>query len=165
MKRTLFILTTIIAIVFNGTAQNLKSDSIEVQKTFGGYNFFLNNKKLTTEELLFTMKSNEPAYLEMKSSQKFNIAGIVTGSVGGFLLGLQIGNATKGNTPKWEMVTVGSVISLLSIPLNIQAVKRSKKAVDLYNSSHSQVSFWKKEKSDFQFCFGVNNIALNIKLN
>lgn len=165
MKRTLFILTTIITFIFNGTAQNLKSDSIEVQKAFGGYKFFLNNKKLTTEKLLFTMKSNEPAYLEMKSSQKFNIAGIVTGSVGGFLLGQQIGNATKGNTPKWEMVALGSVISLLSIPLNIQAVKRSKKGVDLYNSSLSQTSFWKKEKPELHFCFGVNNIALNIKFH
>ncbi|MEY3500165.1 MAG: hypothetical protein RL308_1834 [Bacteroidota bacterium] len=165
MKRTLFILATIIAIVFNGTAQNLKCDSIEVKKVFGGYKFFFNNKKITTEKLLFTMKSNEPAYLEMKSSQKFNIAGIVTGSVGGFLLGLQIGNATKGNTPKWEMVALGSVISLLSIPLNMQAVKRSKKAVDLYNSSLSQTSFWKKEKPELHFCFGVNNIALNIKFH
>lgn len=109
---------------FDGTAQNLKSDSIQVKKAFGGYKFFLNNKKLTTEQLLFSMKSNELAYLEMRSSQKFNIAGIVTGSVGGFLLGVQIGKATKGNTPKWEMVALGSVISLLSIPLNIQAVKR-----------------------------------------
>lgn len=165
MKRTLLILTTIIATIFNGTAQNLKSDSIEVQKSFGGYQFFFNNKKLTTEKLLFTMKSNEQAYLEMKSSQKFNIAGIATGSVGGFILGLQIGNATKGNTPKWEMVALGSAISLLSIPLYIQAVKKSKKAVELYNSSLRQTSFLKKEKPELHFCFGVNNIALNIKFH
>jgi hypothetical protein len=164
MKRTLFILTLIIAFVFQGNAQNLNSDSIKVQKVFGGCNFILNSKKLTVKQLVLTMKPHEQAYLEMKSSQKYYTAGIITASVGGFLLGWQMGNAINANSPKWGMVALSSGIALLSIPLTRQSVRKARNAVDLYNSSLSQTTFWKKNKPELRLCFDGNNIALKIKL-
>ncbi|MBW8323714.1 MAG: hypothetical protein K0M50_03015 [Prolixibacteraceae bacterium] len=117
MKQTLFIFILIIAFVFQGAARNLKSDTIRIQKVFGGYNFIQNGEKLSVKQLVLVTKTYEPAYSLMKSSQKLYSTGVITACVGGFIIGSQVGRSIDGQSPRWEIVALGSGIALASIPL------------------------------------------------
>lgn len=158
MKQSLLILTLIIAFVFQGTAQNFKSDTIRIQKVFGGYNFIQNSKKLTVKQLVLATKTYDPAYSLMKSSQKLYVAGIITASIGGFVIGSQIGRSIDGRSPKWGIVIIGGGFALASIPLTRISIKKAVNAVGLYNSSLKQ-----RSNVELGLSFKGNIIGLEMK--
>jgi hypothetical protein len=109
------------------------SDSLHIYETRSGMKFTLNKKVLTMPELMNTLRDYQPAYDEMRSAKRNKIS-VVTGFIGGFLIGWPLGNLIAGEKPQWIMAGIGAGVIGLTIPLDKAYKKHAKKAIALYNA-------------------------------
>jgi hypothetical protein len=163
MQRLIFLVTFILLFTLLGKGQQSISDSIIVQKSFGGYNFSQGGKKLTVKQLVGSMKLYEPAYLTIKSSQRNYYGGIVAGCIGGFIIGWQIGYSMDGSSPKWGMIALGSGIALTAIPFTIKAFKKALKATEIYNGSIRKVTFRLQCRPEMGLCLNGNGLGMIVR--
>ncbi len=109
------------------------SDSLHIYETRSGLKFTLNKKVLTMPELMNTLRDHQPAYDEMRLAKRNKIS-VVTGFIGGFLIGWPLGSLIAGEKPKWIMAGIGAGIIGITFPLDKAYRKHAKKAVELYNA-------------------------------
>jgi hypothetical protein len=158
MRKTL-LLAAVLLVSISSICQTA-SDSITVVKVFGGRQFFQNDKKLKTGQLVKLMESNEQALKYIKSAQTNNTVSAIIGYAGGFMIGWPIGTAIGGGDPNWTLAAVGAGLVAVSIPLSIKATKQTLMAVDLYNQSFRRTSSIKKPELQLQFRGNSVGIAL-----
>ena len=89
-------------------------------------------------DLLEITQSNPEAYQEMKRAKSNHSLANVMGFIGGGLIGWPIGTAIGGGEPKWVLAGAGAVVLFFAIPLSTGYNKRSKSAVEIYNSGLAQ---------------------------
>lgn len=130
MKKTILVLGVIL---FSGAFCN--AQKIESEKIFGGYKYTQNGKIMTMSDLANAMKSNTEAFKYIKKAKSNYNAGVVLGSIGGFLVGWPIGTAIGGGEPNWALAGVGAAIIAITIPINKGFTKNATKAIDIYNTS------------------------------
>ena len=141
MKKTLlltFVMLTISTINFAQEAINItpnQTDSIELKKIFGGYQFYQNDKLLKFKQLDNLIKSNNEAYDQFKSSKSSRTIATILGYAGGFMIGWPLGTAIAGGKPNWVIAGAGAGLTAISIPISINSNKKLKKAVSIYNST------------------------------
>ncbi len=130
--------------LFWGSFGQSPSDSIFMQKSFGGYTFYQHGQRLTNmAEVAGAMQSNEIAYLAFKRAKaNYGIANVF-GFAGGFMIGWTLGTAIGGGEPNWTVAGVGGGLLLVSIPLFSNANKRAKLAVNTFNSGLGSSSIFK----------------------
>lgn len=116
------------------------SDSIEMRKKFGGYQFYENGRVLSMAQLKSTLRQDSQAFSEFKSARSANGIATVLGFAGGALIGWPLGTALGGGEPEWAMLGAGVGLVGVSIPFIVKANKKFKKAVDLYNSNPENTS-------------------------
>lgn len=117
------------------------NDTIYSQKVFGGYRFWKKEKELKYSELLTIVKNNREAYKLIKSAQASNGFSVVLGGVGGFLVGYQLGTAIAGGEPNLAVGGVGIGLMGLSIPISINASKKARQGVAIYNKQIQELSY------------------------
>lgn len=136
MKKTfLTLLFTLATIMF------CFSQKIETEKVFGGYKYSLNGSQMTIKDLVKTMKSNSQAFNLIKKAQSNNIISSILGYAGGGLIGFPIGSAISGGDANWTLAGIGAGLVAIGIPISSNVNKKTKQAIDLYNSSLSSTSF------------------------
>jgi hypothetical protein len=144
MKKINIILIILIS-SFN-FAMGQTNDSITMKKVVGGYHFFLGEERLTVNQLVKAMKTNNEAYSLVKSAQSNNTIASVIGGVGGFMVGWTLGTALGGGEPNWAVAGVGAGLIVVSIPISHSFNKKVKKAVETYNRGFQTSSFWDDNK-------------------
>src|ERR1044071_4193970 len=97
MKR-LTVLTMILIFSERGHSQvEHFKDSIEIAKRpLGGIEFYQHDKKLTGGQVLRVMNTNPAATAFFKKSRTQNVVSTLLGTVGGFLVGYELGAAIAG---------------------------------------------------------------------
>ena len=80
------ILIAVLAFVsLSSTFAQSTSDSISVNKVFGGYQFIYKDRPLTVKQLMSTLEVNEEAYKVIKSAKGSYDFAMVLSYAGGFL--------------------------------------------------------------------------------
>jgi hypothetical protein len=138
------------------------AQKIEIEKVFGGYKYTQKGDKMTLQDLARTMESNPEASKLIRQAQTNNTISLITGGIGGFLIGYPIGTAISGKEPNWILAGIGAGIAIISFPLSSSANKKAKQAIELYNSSLKSTSF-KETKYDIDVVANANSIGLSIK--
>jgi hypothetical protein len=149
MKLTVF-LSCLICMSLHSSAQTT-NDSIIIRSSFGGLQFYQNNKKLKMAELVKTMETNTLASQHLKTARTNNtFAGILSG-IGGFLIGWPVGTAIAGGDPEWAMAGVGAGLVVVSIPISIKASKEAKMAIQIFNESLNRTTSVKGSEMSLNF--------------
>ena len=112
-----------------------RSDSVEMRKVFGGYQFYHEGKQLKIKQLEELLKPNELAYQQIRSSRSSRTIAAILGYAGGFMIGWPLGTAIAGGKPNWALAGVGAGLAAVSIPIGASANKKMKKAVSIYNAT------------------------------
>jgi hypothetical protein len=112
-----------------------QKDTIDVQKTFGGYRYMKNGQKLNSKELLNTLSIYPLAFNEAKVAKSNSICANILAFSGGILVGWYIGSQINGqsNDNQVGLLAAGGGLIGISIPLSLKSNKKMKTAVDLYN--------------------------------
>lgn len=111
------------------------SDSIDVIINFYGTRYYHHDKQLKQWQLRDVLRSNEQAYMHFNASKSPRAWATILSSAGGFLVGWPIGTAIAGGNPNWALAGVGAGLVAVSVPLNMVANRKLKKAVYAYNSA------------------------------
>jgi hypothetical protein len=87
------------------------------------------------------MGDNEAAVGEMKKYESNSTAGVIFGSVGGFLIGWPLGAALAGNRKDGygAMMAVGGGLAVVSIVFDATATGHLKRAVRIYNGEEQGI--------------------------
>ena len=150
MKKTFlaFVCLMIAATLSAQTVDNILSsatDTIQMKKTFGGYQYLQNGSTLKYRELENILRSNELAYSQIKSSRSSRTLATILGAAGGFMIGWPIGTAIGGGDANWTLAAIGAGAAAASIPFSISANRKIKNAVHTYNSGYKSSSLQKAQ--------------------
>lgn len=153
------IIITLVLSLF--TFSSINAQEIEVKKCLGENMFYQNGKKLKAKDLKSLMKDNSEALALLKSAKSNYTWATILGAAGGGLVGYPLGTAAGGGDAKWEFAGAGAALILVAIPILNNYNKKSKEAVELYNSSTPKVS------SNFQptFNFNIKGTNMGISMN
>lgn len=135
MKNIYFILTLLFV-------NFCHAQEIEIKKVFGGYKYIQNGNDLTMRKLMNAVETNPEAYGLTKKAKNINTLTAVLGFAGGGLVGYPIGTALGGGDANWALAGVGAGLIAVAIPLSSSVNKKSKKAVELYNSGLNDASLY-----------------------
>lgn len=122
----------ILLINYQTSAQN---DSLNF--SFGStYKVTYSVKGQTANSKLFYnyLSKNDPALKMFKKGKNQHFAGQTLAYVGGFLIGWNIGDIMFNNKKGYTVGLVGLGIAAVSFPITFGGLKKSQKAIDLYNS-------------------------------
>jgi hypothetical protein len=159
MKKIFLLLVLFTVSVFTGNAQD-SSMKITSKKVFGGYVYKQNDKFLSGKQLVELMKNNTEALQLINSANTSKTWAMILGGAGGALVGFPIGTAIGGGDAKWELAGAGAALLLITIPISNSYNKKSKKAVDIYNSGFSSTAY--KFNPSFDLNLKGNNIGLTM---
>lgn len=131
---TLMISTMVFAQQISDQAQS-QTDSVEIKKVLGGYQFYHEGQQLKFKQLENLLKSNEQAYQQIKSSKSSRVIATILGSAGGFMIGWPLGTAIAGGKPNWTIAGIGAGLTAISVPISIGSNKKLKRGVAAYNAA------------------------------
>ncbi|MFI5130517.1 MAG: hypothetical protein ACHQFX_11020 [Chitinophagales bacterium] len=138
IKRIAFILLFSCSFGAQSIAQHSSyKDSIEmVDNFFSGLRFYQHDQKLTLAGLSQVMYPNKEALKYLNKAKTNNTLGFITGIVGGFLIGYELGSLLGSNDINWAVMGTGAGLILISIPFNSGTRRNARKAVYLYNAAY-----------------------------
>lgn len=160
MKKILALLTLLTFSLTASLAQN-STEPITMQKTFSGYKYSQGPQNLSMRKLVKTLKVNEQAYKEIRSTRRLNNLTSVIGFIGGSMIGYQSGNAITGRKTNVLVAGIGLALIGVSIPINKQTNKKAKKAVNTYNEWLNTSNSWDKK----ELKLNLNQNGLGLTLN
>jgi len=141
MKRITVILT-LLMMIFTASYGQTPNDSIQMKKTFGGYQFYQDGKLLRVSQLVKALQPNEQAYQEIKKAQSSYTLASIIGGVGGFMVGWPLGASLAGGEANWTMAGIGAGLIVVSIPISSSFNKQARSAVENFNAGLKPVAFW-----------------------
>ncbi|MBQ0768142.1 MAG: hypothetical protein KBT58_02550 [Bizionia sp.] len=156
MKKTILTLIFALTTITFCTAQK-----IEIEKVFGGYKYTQNGNQMTMKDLVKTMETNQQAFDLIKKAQSNNTLASIIGFAGGGLIGWPIGTAIGGGDANWTIAGIGVGLVAIGIPISSRVNKKTKQAVELYNSSLNATSF-NEFKPEFKVIANGNGIGLSM---
>ena len=157
MKKTILTLIFALTTITFCTAQN-----IEIEKVFGGYKYTQNGNQMTIKDLVKTMENNQQAFDLIQKAQSNNTLASIIGFAGGGLIGWPIGTAIGGGDANWTIAGIGVGLVAIGIPISSSVNKKTKQAVELYNSSLNSTS-----SNEFKHEFKViaNGYGIGLSMN
>ncbi len=132
MIKLTFLITLLSFFFANSFSQ---TDSISVEKVFGGFKFEQNDKRIFPNTMLIIMADNQEALSFMKKAKLNYGFSFVLSFTGGFLLGWPIGTAIGGGEPNWNLAGIGTGLMVAGIPFSRAGDLYSLKAIEIYNSN------------------------------
>jgi len=115
----------------------LHTQTIQINKSLGVYQFYQNNKKITYRETINIMKADGESYQLIKSAYKNNIIAGSLGIMGCLIIGESLSKTISGEKPNWKHTGIGTGLIVASIPIFSHSNKKSLQAVNKYNDSFS----------------------------
>ena len=138
------------------------SQKMEMKKTFSGYVFFKDGERISKRNLKKTLEPNKIAFDLFKNSRTKKTVGSILEFSGGFLIGFPIGQAISYNPePNWSLAGIGGGLVIIGTIFSLDVIKKTKRAVEIYNSSWNSASDYKFEP-DFEVIANRNGIGLLI---
>ena len=137
MKQFLLLLAFTVAAVWVCHAQQ-----IETKKVLGGYKYMQAGNPLSMGALVNTLAPYPQASKLIKQARSNTSLASVIGLAGGALIGFPLGTAAGGGNPNWALAGIGAGLVAVAIPISLNANKKSKQAVDLYNSSSGAATLY-----------------------
>lgn len=113
-------------------APNAK-DTLTTKEAFLNITFSQKNQTLKPREVQELMMGSDLAYEEMSKARNHKTIADIIGCVGGFMFGWSLGSFLGSGKLNAPMLGTGAIFIGVSIPLYSSFIKRSKKAVSLYN--------------------------------
>lgn len=156
MKKT--VLNSAIVLTFINFCNAQK---IEMEKIFGGYKYTQYGNEMTMRDLVKTMESNTQAFHLIKKAQSNNTLASIIGFAGGGLIGWPIGTALGGGEANWTLAGIGAGLVVVGIPISSSANKKTKQAVELFNSSLNSTSLYER-KPEFKVIANGNGIGFSM---
>lgn len=161
MRKLTIILALLTVCVASAFGQST-ADSISLIKSFGTYQFYQGENRLTMKQLTTKLKPNEQAYKELRSAKAVYTTAMIFSYAGGFMVGWPIGTAIGGGEPNWALAGIGAALIVVTITLNQNFNKKAKQAVDTYNSGLGKSAFW--DKTELKLSMTGNGIGLILRL-
>ena len=125
------------------------------------YLFHQGDKKLSFEQMVDVVKSNDKAYKEIRKAKSNTTLTNVLGFAGGFMIGYPLGALIRGGEPNWALAGVGAGLVVVSIPIASSVKKHVQTAVDIYNSDIKATSYhWHNE---LHLGLTQNGVGLNLR--
>lgn len=155
------LLVTLLTIGAVYTSGQTSTDTIAMNKVFGGYQFYQGDQRLSMSQLVKSMEPNEQAYKQIKSAQSTYTMAMIFNYAGGFMIGYPIGTALGGGEPNWTLAGIGAGLVIVAIPISQSFNKKAKQAVDTYNSGLQTSSFW--NKNVLELSMNGNGIGLTLR--
>ncbi len=112
-----------------------RAQEIKTEKTFWGFKYTQEGKRMTLKSLTAAVQSDRDAYRLMQKARTNNNIAMVLGGTGGFLLGYHLTDALTGDDPNWALVGIGAGLAVISIPISQSVHKDIEKAIDFYHDS------------------------------
>ena len=142
------------------------SDTIIIEKKIIGYEYYKDGFLLTFNQVAQLTKSNTESAKLMEKSIDMRISGYVWEGVGGFILGSSLGYALGcamvdkffSKPLFFGLLGAGTVVMSTGIGLEICAIKKAKKSVDIYNNSI-------KQKNNANLDLGISTQGMMLRLN
>ncbi|MBN2482400.1 MAG: hypothetical protein JXB19_11710 [Bacteroidales bacterium] len=159
MKKYTLILTLLTVCMLFVSGQT-PTDSITMQKAFGGYRLYQGDQSLNMSQLVKIMEPNEQAYKEIKAAQSNITIASIFALAGGAMIGWPLGTAIGGGEPNWALAGIGAGLVIISIPIASKCNKQIKTAVDIYNRGLKTSSFW--HKTEFRFVMTGNGFGFRL---
>ena len=156
MRKKILMLTLALATITLCNAQK-----IEVKKVFGGYKYMQNEKPMSMRGLIKAMELNADAYQLIKKASTNNTLANILGGAGGALIGFPIGTSLGGGDANWALAGIGAGLIVVSIPISSSLHKNAKQAVDIYNASLNETSFY-HFKPKFNMIANQHGIGLSM---
>ncbi|MGG8495594.1 hypothetical protein ACQY1Q_04190 [Tenacibaculum sp. TC6] len=156
MKKIIYTLVFVFTSITFCNAQK-----IETEKIFGGYRYTQNGKTLTMNNLTVLMQSNKQALELLKKAKTNNTLAYILGGAGGILIGIPLGQSIGGGEANWTLAAVGAGIIVTAIPIASSANKKTKQAIELYNSSLQSTSSF-NFKPEFTIIANGNGIGISM---
>ncbi len=120
-----------------GMAQET-SDSISVINPARG-RFEYKNATIDLKELLHLTQKNPEAYNQINRAIKQRNGGIITGAIGGGLIGFTLGSAVGSGEPMWWLAGIGAGFFGIASVLSSESNKKVYRGVAIYNAGlHDQ---------------------------
>jgi len=126
------ILLLILMIAQTSMAQET-SDSISVINPARG-RFEYKNATIDLKELLHLTQKNPEAYNQINKAIKQRNGGIITGAIGGGLIGFTLGSAVGSGEPMWWLAGVGAGFFGIASVLSSESNKKVYRGVAIYNA-------------------------------
>ena len=142
------------------TAQNLNTKIQYEKKTFGGYRYFQNAKKLPKSKLKDVLRNNVEAYRQYKEAQSYAILSNVFGFIGGFMIGNSTSRIFSDRRSNLQLVIIGTGIIVISVPIYSTANRQERYAVDYYNQF---IPYSQNTSNELHFGICENGIGLKFK--
>jgi hypothetical protein len=161
----ILLLAAIFLSCFSGYAQHV-SDTIRMEKTWGGYVYYKDNTRLSFKQLLHLTNSNLEAVKLLEKSNDMRIASYIVGIPGsfafGFSLGYALGALIVGNTFNknivYPILGAGIALTSIGIGLEIGANTKAKQGVAIYNNAI-------KQKNNAHLNLGISTDGILLRLN
>jgi hypothetical protein len=160
MMKSISIILILLIVGFSNVFGQASTDTIVMQKVFGGYQFYQGSKRMNISNLVKTMKPNEQAFQEMKAAQTTYIFGNIVAFAGGFMVGWPIGTSLGGGDPNWTLAAVGAGLIIITIPISQKFNKQARTAVNTYNKGVKTSSFW--DNKNLRFGFTGNGLGFTM---
>ena len=158
MKQRLTFLTFMLFLTANIFAQG-PAKRINTVKTFGGYKFMQYGSALTMNEIGNIISVNPEAFRVYKKAKSNAGIAMVMGVVGGAMVGYPLGVALGGGDPEWSVAAIGAGVTVVGFTIASSASKKTKRAVEIYNSGIS-TSYLKSRERKLQFGFTASGAGL-----
>lgn len=132
------IATLLLAMVATATTYAQK---IDVESSLGNPIFYENNEEISSDVVAYLMKDHTEAKSIFLQADKAHSRAESMIDLGILLVGYSTYTSiSKSETTNWWYALGGLAIGSLSIPLHKKAYKKTKKAIDMYNSGQPSVS-------------------------
>lgn len=151
-----------LALIFTLATMTFSSaQEIEMQKVFGGYTFTQNGERLTMGDLVNTLEPHSEAFDLIKKARTRSTLASIIGFAGGGLIGWPVGTALGGGDAEWTLAGIGAGLIAVGIPISLSANKKTKQAVELYNSDLNSISSYQL-KPELKIITNGNGIGLSV---
>lgn len=137
MKRILISLLLVLGIFLTKTSAQFASDTISYSETLNGFNFSYLNQSISSKEVSSLIENNPDAYDAFESGREAKVFGYVFFTVGSSLILYPFITSIMGKETNWGFTIAGMGFVGLSIPIFNNYHKKTKQALELYNSSLS----------------------------
>jgi hypothetical protein len=107
------------------------------------------------------MDLNETAQKQMRLAKVNNDIANVLSVAGGFMVGWTLGDLASAEDPNYTVMAVGGGLIVAAIPFSVSAVKKSKQAVDTWNSGLRTSSL--PVKSELRFGMTSTGLGLTFR--
>ena len=145
--------------LFINTITTAQNQEIEMKLNFLGYKFLKDGERLKWKELDQATAKVEDANLLIKKARTQRTVSNVSAFVGGFLIGIPIGQESADREPTWELAYIGGAISLVSLHLSFRAFNNVNKGIDSYNLAVNKTAQYQFQP-EFHVLVNGNGIGL-----